>query len=195
MQTIAFMLCLSLLPVLPSPLRVDLVFSGRPMRSPVEAAAMREVTRIWSVYGVDVRAVAPDQTRRDAITLSITLVDGDRGALHTLGVARFVEGVPQSTIVMYPDAVAALLSSEYLVIRECIRWAQVCQDQLAGRVLGRALAHELGHYLLRMPGHSATGLMRAQPPVDTLIDGEVRAFRLTAENASHFAAMRRQPCR
>ena len=37
--TIAFMLCLCLLPLLPSQLRVDLVFSGRPMRSTVEAAA------------------------------------------------------------------------------------------------------------------------------------------------------------
>ena len=193
--TIAFMLCLCLLPLLPSQLRVDLVFSGRPMRSTVEAAAMREVTRIWAVYGVDVRAVTSEQSRDSAVRLSITLVDGDRGAVHTLGMARFVEGQPQSTIVMYPDAVAALLSNEYLVTRECIRWAPACQDVLAGRVLGRALAHELGHYLLRMPGHSASGLMRAQPAADAFIDKESRGFQLAAENAREFAAMRRQPCR
>ena len=193
--TFAFMLCLSLLPLLPSELRLDLVFSGRPMRSTVEAAAMREVRRIWSVYGVDVRAVTPEHSRGSDLTLSITLVDGDKGAVHTLGMARFVDGQPQSTIVMYPDAIASLLSSEYLVIRECIKWAQECQDLLAGRVLGRALSHELGHYLLRMPGHSPSGLMRAQPPADTLVDEEVRAFRLLAADANRFAAMRRQPCR
>ena len=193
--TIAFVLSLSLMPLLPSQLRVDLVFSGRPMRSTVEAAAMREVRRIWSVYGVDVRAVAPEQSRDAAVTLSIALVDGDRGVVHTLGMTQFVDGQPRPTIVMYPDAIAALLSSEYLVVRACIRWAQACQDVLAGRVLGRALAHELGHYLLRMPGHSARGLMRAQPAADALIEEGVGEFRLTAVDATRFAAMRRQPCR
>jgi hypothetical protein len=193
--TIAFMLCLCLLPLLPSQLRVDLVFSGRPMRSTVEAAAMREVRRIWSVYGVDVRAVTPGQSHGSPLTLSVTLLDGDSGVVHTLGTTRFIDGQPTPMIGMYPDAVASLLSSEYLVIRECVRWAQACQDALVGRVLGRALAHELGHYLLRMPGHSASGLMRAQPPAAALVDEESRPFKLAAENARQFAAMRREPCR
>src|SRR3954469_16561203 len=78
--TIAFMLSLCLLPLLPWQLRVDLVFSGRPMRSTVEAAAMREVRRIWSVYGVDVRVVRPEQAGDAGVTLSVTLIDGDSGA-------------------------------------------------------------------------------------------------------------------
>jgi len=82
--TIAFMLCLCLLPLLPSQLRVELVFSGRPMRSTVEAAAVREVRRIWSVYGVDVRAVAPEQAHGSPVTLSVTLLDGDSGVVVAL---------------------------------------------------------------------------------------------------------------
>jgi len=193
--TVAFVLCLCLLPLLPSQLRVDLVFAGRPMRSDVEAAAVREVRRIWSAYGVDVRAVTADTSRDTAVTLSITLIEGDSGAVHTLATTRFVEGQPRPWITMYPDAVASLLSSEYLAIRGCIRWAQSCQDALAGRVLGRALAHELGHYLLRMPGHSAAGLMRAQPPAESLVDEDWRPFRLSTRDARQFAGMRRPPCR
>lgn len=34
-------------------------------------------------------------------------------------------------------------------------------ETLIGRALGRALAHELGHYLLRTKAHTSRGLMRA----------------------------------
>jgi len=42
-------------------------------------------------------------------------------------------------------------------------------DRLFGRVLGRALAHEIGHFLLRRQGHSSKGLMRAQQQVPDLM--------------------------
>jgi hypothetical protein len=40
------------------------------------------------------------------------------------------------------------------------------QETLVGRALGRALAHEIGHYLLQTPAHSPVGLMRARRSVD-----------------------------
>ena len=194
--TIALILLSCLLPLVPSQLRVNLIFSGLPMRARVASSAMHEVRRIWSVYGVDVRDVKPDQAAPDStVTVSITLVDGDSGALHTLGTTQFVDGRPLPSIVIYPNAIAALLSSEYLVVRECIRWSVSCQDLLNGRVLGRALAHELGHYLLRARGHSSAGLMRAQPPAAALIDDDSRGFGLTADQARQLALVRRQPCR
>jgi hypothetical protein len=42
-------------------------------------------------------------------------------------------------------------------------------DRILGRMLGRALAHEMGHFLLRKQGHSSTGLMKAQQPVPDLM--------------------------
>jgi hypothetical protein len=36
-------------------------------------------------------------------------------------------------------------------------------------VLGRALAHEIGHYLLGTREHSTSGLMRAAPRIDELM--------------------------
>ena len=35
-------------------------------------------------------------------------------------------------------------------------------ETLLGRAMGRALAHELGHFLLTLKGHTETGLMRAR---------------------------------
>jgi hypothetical protein len=194
--TIAFMVWLCLSPLTPSQLRVELVFSGLPMRTRVEAAAMREVRRIWSAYGVDVRDVsAREPQQAAAVRLSIALVNGDTGAVHTLGTTQFVDGQPLPSIALYPDAIAALLSSEYLMVRGCIRWAPACQDLINGRVLGRALAHEMGHYLLRSRGHSANGLMRAQPPAAALIEADVRPFLLSAQDARQLAGVRRPPCR
>jgi hypothetical protein len=36
---------------------------------------------------------------------------------------------------------------------------------ILGRILGRALAHELGHYLLKTKSHSPSGLMRERRPI------------------------------
>jgi hypothetical protein len=42
-------------------------------------------------------------------------------------------------------------------------------DTLLGRMLGRALAHELGHYLLRSPTHTRFGLMRGDRTVQEFL--------------------------
>ena len=42
-------------------------------------------------------------------------------------------------------------------------------DTLLGRMLGRALAHELGHYLLRSPTHTRSGLMRGDRTVQEFL--------------------------
>ena len=46
------------------------------------------------------------------------------------------------------------------------------QKRFLNRAIGRSAAHELGHYLLRMPSHRLFGLMRAQmSPSDIMEDG------------------------
>lgn len=196
-STIAIVVWLCLLPLVPSQLRVDLVLAGRPMKPRVAATAIREARNIWSAYGVDVRwAVPPDAGRGGALELSITLIGGsDPGDLQTLGVTPFVEGRPLPSIRLFPDAVAALLSSEMLVVRSCIRSSDVCQDVLAGRVLGRALAHEIGHYLLASRGHSRKGLMQPRPLTESLIEVDARDFRLSPEDVSLLASRRASPRR
>src|SRR5262245_61218394 len=177
-----------------SQLRLDIVFDGLPMTPREEASVMREVAEIWSPYGVDVRArLAPDAPRKDAIQLSVVLAAGnDRDAVYTLGAIQFVEDRPLPSIVMYPQAIAALLSSEVLHARGGPESSPVYQDVVVGRVLGRALAHEIGHYLLRSRQHSATGLMRARPPALTLVSGDARSFRLSPEEVARLAPLR--PC-
>jgi hypothetical protein len=57
----------------------------------------------------------------------------------------------------------------------------VGHEILIGRALGRALSHELGHYLLKSKIHTPHGLMRATWPSDELLSNDRRGFELTAE--------------
>jgi hypothetical protein len=47
---------------------------------------------------------------------------------------------------------------------------------LLGRTLGRALAHELGHYLLKSKAHTTNGLMKARRTVKEFVDPDRRGF-------------------
>jgi len=57
----------------------------------------------------------------------------------------------------------------------------VDHEILIGRALGRALSHEIGHYLLKSKVHTPHGLMRAIWPSDELFSHDRRGFELTAE--------------
>ena len=57
----------------------------------------------------------------------------------------------------------------------------VDHEILIGRALGRALSHEIGHYLLKSKLHTPHGLMRAVWPSDELLSNDRRGFELTAE--------------
>jgi hypothetical protein len=52
------------------------------------------------------------------------------------------------------------------------------RETLLGRAMGRALAHELGHYLLASKEHTARGLMKAVLTAAELFAPDTRAFRI-----------------
>jgi hypothetical protein len=55
---------------------------------------------------------------------------------------------------------------------------QTLVDRRLGLVLGRAVAHELGHFLLATRGHARTGLMRAHVDVADFVDLRQSGFQL-----------------
>ena len=173
----------------PTPPRhlVDLVFDGPPMRRPLEAAAMGEVTGIWAAYGVDVRVAHPGEPGRDgAVRLAVVLADrpAPSTVAETLGSIRFVDDVPEPRIAIYPDAVASLVSTVSMAGVGCGQWPDALRDAILGRVTGRALAHEIGHFLLRSRHHSPKGLMRAEPLLREFVSSDWHGFFLSAEDAA-----------
>jgi hypothetical protein len=61
---------------------------------------------------------------------------------------------------------------------------QSLHDARLGLVLGRVVAHEIGHYLLGTATHSRTGLMRATFESPDLMDHRSPAYDLDAEAAA-----------
>ena len=58
-------------------------------------------------------------------------------------------------------------------------WPSGKIEQVTGRVLGRVLAHELGHFLLRSPSHATSGLMRSAQSAPDLCLGTTSHFLLS----------------
>jgi len=186
MSTIAFALLLSLLnpPTPPSHLRVNIVFQGLPMEPRLEASAMDEVTHIWAEYGVDIQALNPrDAVRDDAVRLTVVLANLPNvpTAPGMLGSIPFLDDTPEPVIILYPGAITTLVSNVRVAALPDHNWPFLLRDVINGRVLGRALAHEIGHYLLRSRQHSAIGLMRARQSTIDLVGLDRRHFMLTPE--------------
>ena len=175
----------------PSRLRVEIAFDRPPVSPMIKASAMKEAARIWAEYGV---AVSTSEVGRYGggdgavgLTVTFTASPDPRPESGTLGSIRFTDGVPEPAITMYPDAVAAIVAS--MRFTSDVFYSQPpFRDQMLGRVLGRALAHEIGHFLLRSRNHSPTGLMRALQPASDLVAPDRRRFQLTADEVTRLVS-------
>lgn len=166
------------------PLSVEIAFNGAPMPPKLEASAIAEARVIWAPYGVDVHGPGASVVDHDAVRLNVTFVEREsRAAPDALGSIQFDDGVPEPAIALYPNAITSLISTaepfgRNLALRHLIVW----------RVLGRALAHEIGHYLLRTRQHSRTGLMRALQPIADLVAADRSGFVLSRDEMARLAS-------
>jgi len=124
------------------------------------------------------------------------------GSLKVLIMAREVPGagVPASLTVgelvlnegAMPLAIASITGARRIV-EEAQRF-QVLErphavEHRLGVVLGRAVAHEIGHYLLRTKTHAPRGLMRAAIDAREFADPASRTFRLDGAARAHMASL------
>ena len=127
--------------------------AGLPQQILVDA--QRIAGRIYASIGVNVvwtsdhrpAAAAPAAMRLEALLLSRTreqsLLRGTRAANTVLGYAP----LSIARVYLFYHRIDALANAS---------------GEPVGSVLGRALAHEIGHQLLPDLGHSETGIMRAE---------------------------------
>jgi hypothetical protein len=171
---------------------VDIVFTGRTMPVLLESTAVREASLIWARYGVDLRTVEEDCPGRDgAVNVRVVLADRAKNPVpdNALGSIVFEADTPGSEIEMYPDAIAALVSKSAVMERHEQEWPTILRHVVLGRALGRALAHEVGHFLLRSRDHSRLGLMRASHSIVDLIAPERYRFTLSPDEVARLAAV------
>jgi hypothetical protein len=178
----------------PSRIQIDLALDGPTLPPRLAAAAVEEVAHIWTPYGVDIEALRPGGAgRRGAVRLAVKLADrpDPQSAAKALGSIRFLGDVPEPAIVLYQDAMERLISTAAIFGRGYREWPVALGHSILGRVLGRALAHEIGHFLLRSRQHSTAGLMRSELTAADLVWPDRRPFVLSVGDAARLVSVTR----
>jgi hypothetical protein len=153
----------------PPPLRVTYAVA-RTVSPTLVKKMLSEADALWRPAGITF-AWEPFEDGRPAATLLITVEDfrepSPEGTLR-LGWLLFDSNGPARVLhVSYANA-STLLEESSEVVGNPNRMPISERETYLGRAMGRALAHELGHYLLGTKTHSATGLMRGTLSAETL---------------------------
>lgn len=154
-----------------------------PQRTTVNAAvlkgAVEEAAGIWRPYGIVVSPDPPGAGGSGSMTELLVALDVDHENGQGLGEIRFADnGIPDSSITLFYRPLLRLVDTSEL--GSAARQLPVAvRDRLLARALGRALAHEVGHFVLRSPHHPSRGLMRSRHSASMLTEASAKPFRLT----------------
>ncbi len=166
----------------PTPTRIVTVTIAGPDRlgSAVVHQMIAEAGAIWQPAGVTLQVREPNTPDRAGVGSDVTITfdaaSRPAGAYTApLGWVRFdrVAG-PESVIHLSIANAENLLERSGAMRDKPMLW----HDVLIARAMGRALAHELGHYLLQSPEHAPQGLMRAVRPSADFFNPSRKGFEL-----------------
>jgi hypothetical protein len=153
-------------------------------------AVLHEADAVWRVAGfrftwqIDAPAL-PSMLR-------VIIGGGTSSGVNRLTPLAWVtlaeNGMPEPKVyVSHANALKFLKDSRGVVgLVDTMPVAQ--RDAYLARVLGRALAHEVGHYLMGSKLHTARGLMRAEHTSAEFFGPERDAFRIDANERQRMAA-------
>jgi hypothetical protein len=165
-------------PVLSIPIDV---FAPPEMKKSSVDRICAETEAIWQPTGITFtwhRGGSTDAP--DASRLSVTIEHRRLSATEThtaLGWITFTDGEADPAIHLSIAGAEDLLRGA----GDFDGMVAVRYNLLIERALGRALSHEIGHYLLGSKTHTPRGLMRASWPVRQVFGEERRGFGLSAE--------------
>jgi hypothetical protein len=97
-------------------------------------------------------------------TVTVAIVNESRSPVKAgtpLGWIEFMDGRPDSNIYLSYASAEKYLFESRSVVGLAMNMTRAERELFVGRALGRALAHELGHYLLATKEHTAKGLLKA----------------------------------
>lgn len=141
-----------------------------------------EVERLWADV-VPVRVTLPGAPE-PAVADRRVVVHVTRRLLWTheqsgLGWIFFDAGVPRDELTVSVEAVTRLLEGGHWEGRPLSALPPAVSERFVERALARAIAHEVGHYLLASTDHDARGLMRATFSADEILDERPALVRLS----------------
>lgn len=149
---------------------------------------MREAVRPWRGAGVEVRWAADDLAATGGPEDVYVVVRRDwevgprsAGFPHApLASILFVDGQPTTQVSAYVAEVERLAATTRVDDKAWLDHPRLLRQRLVGRALGRAIAHEVGHYLFASASHAPGGLMRARHPIERLLTSSGAAFEVIA---------------
>ena len=154
---------------------VSVLLTTAPAISPATRTAMiREATQIWARAGIQLRWASPT-VRPSGLSLRVLTVEHTGPAAerdHSV-LGELVRGAGTGAAAMVAIDRAAAIAVQGSLARGALSF-----DERLGLILGRAVAHEIGHFLLVGSPHQAKGLMRASFPQGELADPWSTAFEV-----------------
>jgi hypothetical protein len=140
-----------------------------------------ETNAIWRPAGVTLvaeRTPAPSSGRLGVV------IGSRRGAALAneapMGWIEFSDGQPQPQLYLSFTNAVVLLEAARGPMESSLHMPVLERETYLGRALGRALAHELGHYLLASKAHTAHGLMKANFTAAEFFATNTRQFLIDA---------------
>lgn len=136
-----------------------------------------EANALWHDSGVDIEWSIGDRPgwTPDAPRLWVVFTDrcsGERAGETPIASIMFINGEPTHRIIVCRSEAIVVVDR---AAPENHLLPPRLHDALAARVMGRAIAHEIGHYLYG-PGHAPAGLMRAEHSATDFCAGDPTGF-------------------
>lgn len=143
----------------------------------------REVERVWHAASVELQwatklpAGEPMVDRIITVHVTDNPPDGTPIPPGALGAVPVVAGRMRQVIYVSPSAVKRLMATAHILPSDGLF------ADLYARTVGRVVAHELGHLLLRSVAHRPTGLMRDSFVARDVVSGDGSRFALRIDDA------------
>jgi hypothetical protein len=171
------------------PIAIELRVDTHVAWGPVEWKLLTdEVDRIWKPYGLTLCWTQRSNPCAGwGVRLTVAVADDlppsiGRGHLApVVGRIHFDADGPTTDLALSVQAARGLVTGTTLGDRRLDQWPSSTWSALVPRVLGRALAHEIGHYVLQSRDHARTGLMAASLLPYEATFGPTSWFRLTPD--------------
>src|SRR5262245_13501872 len=174
------------------------VYSSRSISPHLVKEALHEAGAVWNDAGITLAwRVVPGGKPEYSATPHVVINDDQgrtpKGGQTPIGWVEFRRpDDPDQEIHVSRGNGLKLLRTSAGLGRSIDRMPPAEIDVLLGRMLGRALAHELGHFLLRSNVHTESGLMRAGRSVREFLATGRRGFEVDASQRSAVVARIRE---
>lgn len=173
-----------------APARLRLIVTTSMALPPdVRETALHEVRQIWQRGGISIVAAEAGEVAATTPTMRVLIVSAagvtvHRDASHWPVAELLEDGHGQ------PIAIASLAAARRVVdAAHRTEMPTALRHRQVGMVLGRAIAHEIGHHLLNTAGHARHGLMRARIDARDFADPRDGGFDLD-DDAAQWARAR-----